>query len=90
MKMALKRGAFFHEVWSSIFHVAFKTKVHMFGLSSTSVWGKVLTKSKLIFLNDHIAPGGGMKIKSQITKSGKYHEASNKVNKSQYSASYKK
>lgn len=38
----------------SIFHIAFKTKVHMFGLSSNSVWAKILTKLKMRFLNGHI------------------------------------
>lgn len=42
----------------SIFHTAFKTKVHMFGLSSTSVWAKILKKSKLGFLNGHITMVG--------------------------------
>lgn len=74
----------------SIFHIAFKTKVHMFGLSSSSMWAKILTKSKLRYLKDHITAGGGMKIKSQIMKYFMFHEPSNKVNKGQHSASYKK
>lgn len=51
----------------SVFLMDFKTKFTC--LNILSVWTKILTKSKLRFLN--ITPGGGMKINSQIMKPSK-------------------
>lgn len=84
--MVLKQGDFLTKFGVlSICHIAFKTKVHMFGLSSTSIWVKILTEFLNSFLNDHM-----MKMKSQIMKNNKFPEARNKVNKGQHSALYKK
>lgn len=58
----------------SLFHIAFKTKFHMLDLPPLLCG---LIKSKLSFINGHVTPGWGTKIKSQIMKSSKFHDASN-------------